>query len=335
MEQLIAEPSDDGGLPYPVNTRVLWVHNSPKEQRMFLWDLFGALPSRISVSEVAVPLRPSPKAMWATIQEIRAASVGHDAVHAQFGSLVGFLSAFTGRPFILSLRGTDFYVLPSRTAGAWLEARLRQALTYLACLRADRIVVMSRRMRRELRRWPLLSSKRVTVIIDPIGEEFVERVQCQRLIDAPPFRVFMGSLSAANPVKRTWLVESAVNLCAGAGLPVSLNIVSGVPRSKVREEMLESDLVVLTSTHEGWPNIIKEGLACGLPFVATDVSDLGELCSPETPNRLVEADELDVALAIVDALARRDTGSALADILPEAVGLKHLILYRHVAETTQ
>lgn len=309
--------------------KILWVHNSPKGVRMFLWDVRDALPAGIAVTELPVPLRPSPRRILRALRDVRNAAEGHDVVHAQFGSLVGFLAAFTSKPYVLSLRGTDFYVLPTRTLGAWLEARLRQLLTFVGCLRAHQIVVMSNRMRRELRRWPFLFRKPIVVMVDPIGEEFVEAAHVD-VTRAGPFQVFVGSMEAVNAVKRTWIVEHAVMLCRRAGLPIGLTIVSGKPRAEVKAAMQASDLIALTSTHEGWPNIVKEGLACGLPLVATDVSDLKDHCGPDTLNRIVEPDSLDLALALTDALARRETGSLRAEILPGVVGTKHRLLYEHV-----
>lgn len=317
---------------------VLWVHNSPKGTRMFLWDLLDAMPPQVRVADVNVPLRPTLASTFASIRNIRTAARSVSVVHAQFGSLVGLLASLTSRPLVLSLRGTDFYVMPSTTLAGWIEGRLRQAFTYVACLRATVVIVMSKRMRRELRKWPLLRGKRIVVITDPVGAEFLgedaRTCSTTALAEAVPFRVFVGSLSASNPVKRTWIVERAVKLCSAVGLPVELKVMSGVPRSQVLSEMRTSDLVALTSTHEGWPNIVKEGRACGLPFIATDVSDLTELCGPDTPNRIVEPNHLDVALAMVDSLARREYPGEGSDTLPGVVGVKHHILYDHIVRSS-
>jgi glycosyltransferase involved in cell wall biosynthesis len=309
--------------------RVVWVHNTENAGAMFLTDVRDGLPASIAVEEVLVPLRPTVPSSRRSIEEIRAAARSARVVHAQFGSLVGFLASFVKlRPFVLSLRGTDLYVLPSVGLRSRLESRLRQLFTFVGCARADVIVVMSARMRRDIRRWPFMKRKQVVVITDPVGAEFTREGSAARdLKRGKPLRVFVGSLSDSNPVKRTWLVEDAVELCKSIGLPITLQIVSGVPRSTVREVLQASDVVALTSTHEGWPNVVKEGMACGLPFIATDVSDLADLCGAGSPNRIVEPNELDIALAFVDVMARRHFEGDQANVYPETVGIKHELVY--------
>ena len=304
---------------------------------MFLWDVLDAIPRDIAVDEVQLPLRPRLRSIGSLIGRVSASAESADIVHAQFGSLVGLTAAFGKGQFILTLRGTDFYVLPSKTFLGRIEARIRQAFSYIACIRADLVIVMSQRMRRELRQWPFLKNKRVVVLVDPLGDEFVpevEKVAAKSFAKGPPLNILVGSLSGDNPGKRTWLMERAVEICNDAGIPVRLNIVAGLPRSSVKDAMISSDVMALTSTHEGWPNIIKEGLALGLPFIATDVSDLREMCSISDLNRIVEPDELDIALAIVDMLASKRIGSVRATILTDVVASKHKLIYRYFGRKT-
>ena len=333
---MTAAAAPRGGARTCREPRVLWVHNTARDGGMFLWDVLEAIPPTVKISEVVVPLRPTLRSLLQWIGRIRSAARSVDVVHAQFGSLVGLFAAFTSRPFILSLRGTDFYALPSEGLIPRIESRLRQLFTYIACLRADVIVVMSRRMRGGLRQWPFLRRKLIVVLTDPVGGEFIEEhllPDRRNIKNHAPFRVFVGSLSASNPVKRTWIVEKSVELLSSIGVPMALEIVSGAPRLTVKEVMKKSDVIALVSTHEGWPNVIKEGQACGLPFVATDVSDLADFCAPGSLNRLVEPNELDVAMALVDVIAHKIFLTAQADLYPETVGIKHELLYNYICDS--
>jgi teichuronic acid biosynthesis glycosyltransferase TuaC len=64
-----------------------------------------------------------------------------------------------------------------------------------------------------------------------------------------------------------------------------------------------ADLTVLPSRSEGLPNVLRESLACGRPFVASDVGSIPELAAGSTRSRLVTAgDAPGLADAIRDAL---------------------------------
>ncbi len=83
----------------------------------------------------------------------------------------------------------------------------------------------------------------------------------------------------------------------------------------LRAAYSEADLLVLPSRVEGHPNVILEGMAMGLPCVATDAPGIREavehgrdglLTSPESPEGIVEA----VAALMGDAPRRRAMGQA-------------------------
>jgi glycosyltransferase involved in cell wall biosynthesis len=73
-----------------------------------------------------------------------------------------------------------------------------------------------------------------------------------------------------------------------------------------------ADLTVLPSWSEGIPNVLRESLACGTPFVATRVGDIAEFC-PEADAELVPpGDPTALADALDNALAGRGVRPTLS-----------------------
>jgi glycosyltransferase involved in cell wall biosynthesis len=78
-----------------------------------------------------------------------------------------------------------------------------------------------------------------------------------------------------------------------------------------------SDVVLLTSTHEGSPNAVKEALACNVPVVAVDVGDVRERLTSVNGCYVatVTAEDLAEKLQIVISAGIRVRGRAtLAEI---------------------
>ncbi len=65
-----------------------------------------------------------------------------------------------------------------------------------------------------------------------------------------------------------------------------------------------ADLTVLASHSEGIPNVLRESMACGTPFVATDVGGIREIARPELSRLVRPADPEELALALEEELAR-------------------------------
>lgn len=63
-----------------------------------------------------------------------------------------------------------------------------------------------------------------------------------------------------------------------------------------------ADVTVLTSHSEGLPNVLRESLACGTPFVATDVGNIREIAEPAFSRLVPAGDEARFGAAVEEML---------------------------------
>jgi glycosyltransferase involved in cell wall biosynthesis len=85
-------------------------------------------------------------------------------------------------------------------------------------------------------------------------------------------------------------------LAGELGIEHSVEFSGEVPHGQVLSLMQQADVFVLPSLSEGFPMVIVEALACGLPVVASRVGGLPEIITDGTNGFLVEAKDV-MALA--------------------------------------
>jgi glycosyltransferase involved in cell wall biosynthesis len=114
--------------------------------------------------------------------------------------------------------------------------------------------------------------------------------------------ILFTSVVQNNPVKRKELADAAFEVVKRKYPNVQILIPENVDHSRMPYFVNASDVVLSTSTHEGWPNCIKEALACNVPFVATDVSDLKEVASRNPICKIADADPEKLGAAMIEVL---------------------------------
>jgi glycosyltransferase involved in cell wall biosynthesis len=72
------------------------------------------------------------------------------------------------------------------------------------------------------------------------------------------------------------------------GIQKYVQFVGKVPHEKVQDFMQQADIFVLPSLSEGFPNVVLEAMACGLPIVASRVGGIPDIITNDTNGYLVE-----------------------------------------------
>src|SRR5438067_107150 len=239
-----------------------------------------------------------------------------DLIHVMYG---GVMAAEVTRqrrlpPAIVNFHGSDLL-------GENLSGLLRKIISHYgvycsrrAARRAQGTIVVARHLLNALDH--RLNAAKIRVI--PCGidlERFkpLDRTQCQAQLgwSASHFHVLFVS-SSDDPVKRPELARSAAaHLDSKRGL-VQFHLLSGVSNNKVPVWLNASDVLLVTSQHEGSPTIVKEALACGLPIVSVSVGDIPERiadisgCYLATPNPNDLGEKLDLVYQRRQRLDCRD-----------------------------
>ena len=91
---------------------------------------------------------------------------------------------------------------------------------------------------------------------------------------------------------------------ADYGLEKQVELIGRVANENLTHWYNAADLFFLGSSREGWPNVVCEAQACGLPVVATAVNGIPEIIDSEAFGLLVERTPDDFARGIIKALNR-------------------------------
>jgi glycosyltransferase involved in cell wall biosynthesis len=141
---------------------------------------------------------------------------------------------------------------------------------------------------------------------------FVEAKGLVELVEA------FSRLAAQRPHLRLALVgdgvmkQRLVSLVQASGAPERILMPGGMEPREVARWINASDLLVLPSWSEGYPNVVVEALACGRPVVATDVGGTREIVNADNGLLVAPRDVEALRAAIERALARRWDHAAIA-----------------------
>jgi len=234
---------------------------------------------------------------------------GSDVVHVLYGGVMADVVTRVVReaPVVVSFIGTDLLGGKGRGLVHTVSRRYGVIASRRAAVRAAGVIVKSENLLDAL---PTdVDRSRVWVVADGVDLARFrprDKAECQTELGWDPARrhVLFPS-SAARPEKRFALADASVALLRAAGSDVELHVLDGVGHDVVPTWLNAADVVLLTSTHEGSPNVVKEALACNVPVVSVDVGDVRERIEAIAGCYVVEEAPEDISFKLASALERK------------------------------
>lgn len=219
----------------------------------------------------------------------------YDLVHAQWGQSA--LLALPKRlPLVVTYRGSDLEGIVGPNGRYLLVGKVLKFISVSVSLLADEIIVVSEHLGRKLpgRRYHVIPSGVDLSLFRP-----TDRNEARILLKLPLERkivFFGGDPSVAR--KRYELAQAAVGLVRQKYPDVDIPVARGIKHDQMPYYMNAADVLLLTSRHEGSPNVVKEALACNVPVVSTDVGDVRKriegiegciVCADDDPRTITRA----------------------------------------------
>lgn len=254
-----------------------------------------------------------------------------DLVHAQ-GGPSAVLALPKVAPLVVTFRGSDVNGVRDSSGRLTSLGRVAMRMSAMAQASADAVIAVSDQLRQGM-------ACRVPVHVIPSGLDLglfrpIPRDEARERLGLPlDERLVLFAADPARALKRVELAQAAVGL-----LPEEYRARLLLSWPALHEEMplymSACDALVVTSTREGSPNVVKEALACDLPVVSVPVGDVAQrlagidgcaVCTDDRPETIA-AD-----LAGVLACGRRVAGRQAVAGLDECLLTQRVLeVYRSV-----
>jgi glycosyltransferase involved in cell wall biosynthesis len=251
----------------------------------------------------------------------------YDIIHAHYG-LTGLVARMQVKcPVVVTYHGSD--LLQTSLNKPTLQNKIVVLISKLVALSVTQRIVVADILKPHLR--PAMA---ITI---PMGVDLslfkpISPTQARQQLGLPMDRqLVLFPAHPQNSIKRYDLAKSAIKLLPNRGPKVKLIALQGVPHSQVPLFMNACDVMILTSTYEASPCVIKEAMACNLPIVSVDVGDVAERIKGVEGCYLCERTPEDIAAKLQLGLQlgyRPDARSKVSNLSLPQISQRVLAVYQ-------
>jgi glycosyltransferase involved in cell wall biosynthesis len=223
-----------------------------------------------------------------------------------------------GFPTLVQFCGSDGNGWPG--AWPWVN-RLARIWSRWAIARADRVLFPNHEMR--ARFGGPAHSAVLPHGVDKRVFRPLDQKDCRRSLGLDlhaPLVLFAGHRH--RPVKRFPLAQAVVAEVKHRRQGAELLLPEGVSAEQMVLYYGAADALLLTSSAEGSPNVVKEALACGCPVVATPVGDLPEYLESVEGSYFIRPERQSAAemARVLERALSHNSGEPPVDRLPSRFG---------------
>jgi len=208
-------------------------------------------------------------------------------------------------PLVISFCGDDLLGTPEPGLLWRMRARASRSIGLMAAWRAQSLVVKSRNLLSAL---PAPLRGRAEIIPNGVDDEIfvpLSRVNARSKLgwSASQLIVLFNAGMRGHPrVKNLPLAQATMTELRKSHPLAKLETLSYTPQADVALKMSAADCLLVTSLHEGSPNIVKEAMACNLPVVTVPCGDVEERLAGVQPGCVAPYDAAQLASAIRQVL---------------------------------
>ncbi|HEV8191488.1 MAG TPA: glycosyltransferase [Ktedonobacterales bacterium] len=287
--------------------RVLMVTGAYPTERVPHWGTFikSQVDSLVAAGIEVEVVHPKPGPMplryaSAVLQVLRASFGGgrFDVVHGHYGLWCLVARLQWTRPVVASFLGDDLLGTPLASGGYSKKDALVVHISQWLSQHVDAVIVKSEQMKQ------VIPKSKVFVI--PNGVDFalfrpIPREQARETLGWDQSRRYVLFGNDPNiPRKGYSLAQDAIERLHARGIPAELVVANGLPQTTLVQYINACHALLLTSIHEGSPNVVKEAMACNIPVVSTDVGDVAQVIRQTAGCSVCSRDPA----VLADALAR-------------------------------
>ncbi len=210
----------------------------------------------------------------------------------------------------------------------------RRELLQTGWLRDERVFVLPNAI--DLSDYPYGARSSVAPVPD---RSIVTAIVVGRIIRSKRVDIFLRALALARQAGasiRGLVVGEGPDLSVLRQLAIELNLCpEGVlflgERGDVAARLGQADMLVLCSEDEGFPNVILEAMAAGLPVISTPAGDAPRIVQPDKNGALVPFGDAETLATELVRLARSpqrrvEMGSSGRDLVARRYDLAHLVV---------